>query len=78
MIPGSIVAFLEITGVSWFAHITHAVPSASRRRHRVVSQEAKLIFGSSLVGHILFFLVQAGAVTILFTSSNTSSAVSLS
>ena len=39
----------------------------------VVSQEAKLIFGSSLVGHILFFvLVQAGAATILFTGGNTS------
>ena len=70
VIQGSIVAFL-IAGISWFAHITHAVPYKSGVP-TVVSQEAKLIFGSSLVGHILFFLVQAGAITILFTGGNTS------
>ena len=70
VIQGSIVAFL-IAGISWFAHITHAVPYKSGVP-TVVSQEAKLIFGSSLLGHILFFLVQAGAITILFTGGNTS------
>jgi hypothetical protein len=38
----------------------------------VVSQEAKLIFGTSVLGHTMFFLVQAGAITILFTGGNTS------
>jgi amino acid transporter len=67
---GSIVACL-IAGISWMAHITHAVPYVSGVP-TVVSQEAKLIFGQSPVGHVLFFLVQAGAITILFTGGNTS------
>ena len=67
---GSIVACL-IAGISWMAHVTHAVPYVSGVP-TVVSQEAKLIFGQSFVGHVLFFLVQAGAITILFTGGNTS------
>ena len=67
---GSIVAFL-IAGISWLAHSTHAVPYVNGVP-TVVSQEANLIFGSSLVGRIMFFLVQAGAITILFTGGNTS------
>jgi amino acid transporter len=67
---GSIVAFL-IAGISWLAHITHAVPYSSGVP-TVVSQEAKLVFGPSAAGQVLFFLVQAGAITILFTGGNTS------
>jgi amino acid transporter len=67
---GSIVAFL-IAGISWLAHITHAVPYNSGVP-TVLSQEAKLIFGHSAVGQVLFFLVQAGAISILFTGGNTS------
>ncbi len=67
---GSIVAFL-IAGISWFAHVTHAVPYASGVP-TVVSQEAGLIFGSAPVGKFLYYLVQAGAITILFTGGNTS------
>ncbi len=67
---GSIVAFL-IAGISWFAHVTHAVPYTTGVP-TVVSQEAKIIFGPSLLGQALFFLVQAGAITILFTGGNTS------
>ncbi len=67
---GSIVAFL-IAGISWMAHVTHAVPYVSGVP-TVVSQEAKLIFGPSFLGHFMFFLVQAGAITILFTGGNTS------
>jgi hypothetical protein len=64
------VAFL-IAGISWLAHITHAVPYVSGVP-TVVSQEAKLVFGPSAAGHVLFFLLQAGAITILFTGGNTS------
>ncbi len=67
---GSIVAFL-IAGISWIAHVTHAVPYASGVP-TVVSQEAQLIFGNSAAGRVLYFLVQAGAITILFTGGNTS------
>ena len=64
------MAFL-IAGISWMAHVTHAVPYVSGVP-TVVSQEAKLIFGPSFLGHVMFFLVQAGAITILFTGGNTS------
>src|SRR5262249_27089367 len=56
---------------SWLAHITHAVPYISGVP-TVVSQEAKLVFGQSAAGQVLFFLVQAGAISILFTGGNTS------
>ena len=67
---GAIVAFL-IAGISWLAHITHAVPYVNGFP-TVLSQEAKLIFGPSAAGQVLYFLVQAGAISILFTGGNTS------
>src|SRR6266516_4410232 len=67
---GAIVMFL-IAGISWLAHITHAMPYASGVP-TVVSQEADLVFGHSAAGQVLFYLVQAGAITILFTGGNTS------
>jgi amino acid transporter len=67
---GTIVAFL-IAGISWIAHVTHAVPYKTGVP-TVVSQEAQIIFGSSALGQTLFYLVQAGAITILFTGGNTS------
>ena len=70
VIQGVIVAFL-IAGISWLAHVTHAVPYVNGFP-TVLSQEAKLIFGHSVPGQVLFFLAQAGAITILFTGGNTS------
>jgi amino acid transporter len=67
---GSIVAFL-IAGISWLAHITHATPYTSGVP-TVLAQEAKVVFGTSFGGQVLFFLVQAGTATILFTGGNTS------
>ncbi|HZC62772.1 MAG TPA: APC family permease, partial [Streptosporangiaceae bacterium] len=70
VIQGTIVAFL-IAGISWLAHVTHAVPYKNGFP-TVVSQEAKLIFGSSLAGQIMFYVLQLGATAILFTGGNTS------
>jgi amino acid transporter len=67
---GSIVAFL-IAGISWLAHATHAVPYQSGYP-TVLAQEAKLIFGTSVLGWVLFYAVQAGTALILFTGGNTS------
>ena len=67
---GAIVAFL-IAGISWLAHITHAVPYVTGFP-TVLSQEAQLVFGPSAAGRVLYFLVQAGAISILFTGGNTS------
>jgi len=67
---GCIVAFL-IAGISWLAYIIHAVPYVNGFP-TVLSQEASLVFGQSFAGQGLFFLVQAGAISILFTGGNTS------
>jgi amino acid transporter len=70
VMQGTIVMFL-IAGISWLAHITHAVPY-NTGVPTVVSQEAGLVFGHTIAGKIFFYLVQAGAITILFTGGNTS------
>jgi amino acid transporter len=67
---GSIVAFL-IGGISWLAHVTHATPYTSGVP-TVLAQEASVVFGQSVPGHVLFLLVQAGTAAILFTGGNTS------
>jgi len=67
---GLIVAFL-IAGISWLAHATHAVPYQSGYP-TVLAQEAKLIFGHTVLGWVLFYAVQAGTAFILFTGGNTS------
>jgi amino acid transporter len=70
VLQGSIVAFL-IAGISWFAHISNVTPYL-HGYPTVLAQEAKLIFGHSVAGQALFFLVQAGTAAILFTGGNTS------
>jgi len=70
IIQGSIVAFL-IAGISWLAHATHATPYTSGVP-TVLAQEADLVFGHTVLGRVLFFAVQAGTATILFTGGNTS------
>jgi amino acid transporter len=70
VIQGSIVAGL-IAGISWLAHVSHAVPYASGYP-TVLAQEADLVFGHGALGRVLFFAVQAGTAAILFTGGNTS------
>jgi hypothetical protein len=65
---GSIVAFL-IAGISWLAHVTHAIPYEAGYP-TVLAQEANTVFGSA--GHFMYFVVQAATALILFTGGNTS------
>jgi amino acid transporter len=65
---GSIVAFL-IAGISWMAHVTHAIPYEAGYP-TVLAQEANVVFGST--GHFMYFVVQAATALILFTGGNTS------
>ncbi len=60
-----------VAGVSWLAHVTHAAPYISGYPS-VISQEAKLVFGSSAFGHALYLIVQAASALILYTGANTS------
>ncbi|MGH3274694.1 MAG: amino acid permease [Streptosporangiaceae bacterium] len=66
LILGSLVA-----GISWLAHVTHARPYVSGVP-TVISQEARLVFGHSILGNVLFVLVQAATALILYTGGNTS------
>jgi amino acid transporter len=54
---GSIVAFL-IAGISWLAHLTHAIPYLAGYP-TVLAQEANVVFGQA--GHFMYFVVQAGS-----------------
>jgi amino acid transporter len=65
---GSIVAFL-IAGISWLAHVTHAIPYEAGYP-TVLAQEADVVFGSA--GHFMYFVVQVATALILFTGGNTS------
>jgi amino acid transporter len=58
-----------IAGISWLAHLTHAIPYTSGYP-TVISQEADMVFGSP--GHIMYYVVQAATALILYTGGNTS------
>jgi len=66
LILGSLVA-----GISWLAHVTHAAPFTNGVP-TVISQEARIVFGNTLFGNIMFYLVQAATALILYTGGNTS------
>ncbi len=60
-----------VAGVSWLAHYTHATPYKGGVP-TVISQEARLVFGTSTFGHVMFIVVQAATALILYTGGNTS------
>ncbi len=66
LILGTLVA-----GISWLAHVTHATPYQAGVP-TVISQEARLVFGPSTFGSVMFALVQAATALILYTGGNTS------
>src|SRR5262249_7200143 len=66
LILGTLVA-----GVSWLAHVTHATPYHSGVP-TVISQEARVVFGYSTFGNVMFIFVQAATALILYTGGNTS------
>jgi amino acid transporter len=67
---GTILGIL-VAGISWLAHVTHATPYKSGYP-TVLAQEAKLVFGPTIIGQVLFFGVQAATMLILYTGGNTS------
>jgi amino acid transporter len=70
LIMAGTLAFL-VGGVSWIAHKTHAAPHIIGYP-TVISQEARAAFGHSVIGNVLFYLVQAATALILYTGANTS------
>jgi len=67
---GCILGFL-VAGISWLAYETHATPFKDGYP-TVLAQEAKVIFGHTIVGQSMFLVVQAATALILFTGGNTS------
>ncbi|GBG37133.1 DNA-binding protein [Mycobacterium montefiorense] len=65
-----ILGFL-LAGVAWLAHVTHAVPYLDEYPS-MLSEIAHAVFGNGMIGHILYFLLQASTAAILFTGCNTS------
>ncbi len=60
-----------VLGVSWLAHVTHAVPYTTGIP-TVISQEAKFVFGSTGFGRALTVFVDAATMLVLYTGGNTS------
>jgi hypothetical protein len=53
---GTIVAFL-IAGISWLAHVTHAMPYTAGFP-TILAQEAAAVFGPTPAGHVTFLVLQ--------------------
>ena len=70
LIMSCTLAFL-VGGVSWVAHVTYATPYINGYP-TVISQEATNAFGTSTVGRLFFYLMQAASALILYTGGNTS------
>jgi hypothetical protein len=70
VVMSSTLAFLLI-GTTMLARWTHALPYAAGSP-TVVSQEVNAVFGAHGFGHVIFFLVQAATMFILYTGGNTS------
>ena len=66
----SVILGTLVGGVSWMAHLTHAVPYQSNTP-TVISQVAKAAFGSGAFAHTAFLLLQASTMLILYTGANT-------
>jgi amino acid transporter len=69
VVMSCILGFL-VAGVSWLAHVTHAVAYVSGSP-TVISQVAKAVLGDSAAGHVGFLLVQLATMLILYTGANT-------
>ena len=70
LVMATMLGFL-VAGVSWLAYVTHATPYQAGYPS-VLSQEARAVFGTGPVGHVLYALVQAATALILYTGGNTS------
>lgn len=69
LVAEGLILGLLVAGISWMAHVTHAIPFTSGYP-TVISQEANMVFGSA--GHFMFYVVQFATALILYTGGNTS------
>ena len=71
LVTEGLILGVLVAGISWLAHTTHATPRILGYP-TVLAQEAQAVFGSTIVGHLLFLLVQLATMLILYTGANTS------
>jgi amino acid transporter len=71
LVTEGIILGTLVAGISWLAHVTHATPYVSGVP-TVLSQEAKVVFGSSFAGTAMWAIVQTATALILYTGGNTS------
>ncbi|MGH3212292.1 MAG: amino acid permease [Trebonia sp.] len=71
LVAEGVILGVLVAGIGWLAHTTHATPRLSGYP-TVLAQEAQIVFGSSVVGHVMFYLVQLATMLILYTGGNTS------
>src|SRR3984885_316504 len=71
LVTEGLILGVLVAGISSLAHITHAPPRILGYP-TVLAQEAQAVFGSTIVGHLLFLLVQLATMLILYTGANTS------
>jgi len=70
VLMSTVLAFL-VFGVTMLARWTHAVPYAAGSP-TVISQEVRYVLGSGGFGRVLFYVVQAATLLVLYTGGNTS------
>jgi amino acid transporter len=70
VIMGSLLGVMFL-GLSVLASKVHAAPYESGTP-TVISQVGKLVYGESVPGHILYYMLQAGTMLILVLAANTS------
>jgi amino acid transporter len=62
---------LLLAGVAWLGYATHSVPF-SAGYPSMLSEIGRAVFGSGLIGNVLYFLLQAASAAILYNGANTS------
>lgn len=70
VVMGTLLGIMFL-GLSLFASRVHAMPYTSGDP-TVISQVGRGVYGSSAVGHLFFYLLQAGTMLILVLAANTS------
>ncbi len=71
LVTEGLILGVLVAGISWMAHATHATPRNSGYP-TVLAQEAQAVFGHTVVGQVLFYIVQVATALILYTGANTS------
>ena len=60
-----------LAGVAWLAYTTHATPYVAGYPS-MLSEIGRAVFGGGMLGHTLYFLLQAASAAVLYNGANTS------